>query len=109
VVAALAVLACGSRPLDVTLAQLVAHTPTYEGRSIQTEGVVRAFTDQGGTYWVLEDENANRVGLRPDHGAGVFVGKRVRVVGQFGFDPGVGRYIRPTQITALDSAGETLC
>jgi hypothetical protein len=103
-VAAVAALACGARPLDVPLAQLVAHAPTYEGRSVRTEGVVRAFTDQRDTYWVLEDENANRVGLRPDQGAGAFVGKGVRVVGQYGFDAGVGRFIRPTRITALGSA-----
>jgi hypothetical protein len=103
-VAAVVALACGARPLDVPLVQLVAHAPTYEGRSIQTEGVVRSFKDAGGTYFVLEDENANRVGLRPDQGAGAFVGMAVRVVGQYGFDPGVGRFIRPTRITALDSA-----
>jgi len=97
-IVALAAVACGPRAPEVPLARLVAAGRSYEGRSIETEGTVCAFTDSGGTYWVLEDENANRVGLRPSREASPFVGRRVRVTGRYGVDPRAGRFIHTTRI-----------
>ncbi len=86
-----AVLAGCSAPQHVTLADLVAQQEAYAGQQVETSGEVRAFHDPGGTYYVLEDANANRVQVRPADDVARYVGRQLTVVGRFDVLPDAGR------------------
>jgi hypothetical protein len=81
-------------PIPVSLAQLAADDGTYDGRDIETQGIVRQFQDPAGTlYYTIEDSRPNRVNLTPANVADMYVGERVEVNGTFHFDEYKGRFI----------------
>lgn len=75
----------------VTLAQLAAAAPLFDGERVETEGVLNRFTDPE-HYW-LEDEDRNRVAVLPGTLVEDHRGEKVRVVGRFSYDPDHGRRI----------------
>lgn len=75
----------------VTLAELVDGADRYDGREVVTEGVVRVWDDPL-HHWI-EDPQDHRVEVGPDEAVEDLVGARVRVRGEFRFDPERGRAI----------------
>jgi hypothetical protein len=92
-----------SGPAAVTLAELVAGQEDYSGRLVETRGVVRGFGEAEGAttpHYVVEDEIANRVALRPTDVAGPYAGQDVVVVGSFRYSEREGRSIEIKRIEA---------
>lgn len=87
------------------MAQLSAQQERYAGAQITTSGRVQAFTDSGGTYYVLTDEAENRVALAPTEDAAGYSGKQVTVTGRFDFSPEQGRRIQIDTIRATEGSG----
>ena len=88
-------------PVRASLAELVAEQENYEGRRVQTVGVVRRFGEAEGAtrlHHVLEDQQANRVALIPNHVAERHAGQKVVVVGSFQFSERDGRSIQIERI-----------
>ncbi len=84
--------ACGDdRVAPVTLAQLVAAAPSFDGERVETEGVLNRFADPE-HYW-LEDEDRNRVAVLPGELVEHHRGEKLRVVGRFSYHPDAGRRI----------------
>ncbi len=98
--------ACGpseSEPRVVRLVELVAEQESYEGSYVRTRGTVRAFGDAPAElHHVVEDARANRVQLLPGSAAQGYVGREVIVVGRFGFDEAIGRFIRIETIRMVE-------
>lgn len=93
-----------SAPATVTLAELVAGQEDYGGRLVETRGVVRRFgeaEDATTLHYVVEDEMANRVALRPNDVAERYAGEDVVVVGSFRYREQEGRSIEIERIEAL--------
>ncbi len=104
---AMAGLACRpAPPTTVSLAELASRQGAYEGRQVEVAGTVRAFDDRGGTYYVVEDAEAHRVGVRPGGIVAPYLSKRVRATGRFDIDPAAGRFIEVTRIVPLSTGGE---
>ena len=94
--------ACGSeRVTPVTLAQLAASAPAFNGELVETEGVVNRFDDPE-HYW-LEDDAINRVAVTPGSAVRDHLGENLRVVGRFSYHPEEGREIEidPAATAAL--------
>lgn len=91
---ALAVIACGNDTNQVTLAELAQDQERFRGESIATCGLVRNFEERGNSYYVLEDEADNRVGVTPGSEVAAFVGRRLCVIGTFDVEPEFGRVIQ---------------
>jgi hypothetical protein len=91
----------------VSLAELSARQGAYEGRVVETEGTVRAFDDAeaGHRYYVIEDAEAHRVGIRPADVAAPHLSRQVRLSGTFGVDPREGRFIVVARIAPLHPRG----
>lgn len=88
-------------PERVSLAAIHRQTERYEGQRVAVTGVVRAFDDVGGRYYVLEDAAAqDRILLRADSAtlAGR-VGCRCTAVGVVGFDERQGIYLEVKTLT----------
>ncbi len=88
-------------PVRATLAELVADQEDYEGRRVETAGVVRRFGDAEGAtrlHFVVEDEQANRVALLPNDVAQRYVGQDVVVTCSFRFSERDGRAIEIERI-----------
>jgi hypothetical protein len=105
---ALAVLLAGcpaedETPVEVSLAELVAEQREFDGRDVETQGVVRTF-DEPRHYWI-EDDHPNRVELLPDEVAEPYVGQEVRVTGRFSYADDRGRVIEVDEITPIRSDG----
>jgi hypothetical protein len=93
-------------PVRVSLAELVEEQNGYQGRRVQTAGVVRRFDEAGGAtklHYVIEDEHANRVAILPNDIAERHTGQRVLVVGAFRFSEGRGREIEIERIERLET------
>lgn len=85
----------------MTLAELVVGQEDYGGRRVETRGVVRRFGEAEGAttlHYVVEDEVANRVALRPNGVAERYAGQEVVVVGSFRYSEREGRSIEITRI-----------
>lgn len=83
----------------VPLAALARDQQQYVGQQVSTTGTVRRLTDpDGSSYYVLSDPRQDVVLLRPAPPVRRYLGRRVRVIGSFGFDPRAGRYVRVGQI-----------
>jgi hypothetical protein len=92
-VAALLVLAaCGAIP-TIPLRELAANQDRYAGELVRTSGVVRPFHDASGTYYVLEDADANRVELLPARSVADYAGRSITVVGTFAASDTAGRVL----------------
>lgn len=105
VVAVLAVAApllAGCGPASHTLADLVAHQESYDGKVVSTTGTVRGFHDATGTYYVIEDADADRVLVKPASLFANRVGQAVTVTGRFNVTTTEGRVLT---VTAVASAG----
>lgn len=105
---ALAVLVAGcpaddGTPVEVSLAELVAEQQDFDGRTVQTQGIVRTFDDPR-HYWI-EDDLPNRVELQPDEVAEPHVGQEVRVTGRFSYADDRGRVIEVDEITPIRAGG----
>lgn len=90
-----------SGPARVTLAELVAGQEDYDGRLVETRGVVRRFGEAEGAttlHYVVEDHVANRVALRPNDVAERYAGQDVVVVGSFRSREQEGRSIEIQRI-----------
>jgi hypothetical protein len=88
-------------PVRVTLAELVAKQEDYEGRRVETAGVVRRFGEAEGAtrlHYVVEDQQANRVALIPNEVAEPHAGHEVLVAGPFQFSERDGRTIEIERI-----------
>lgn len=88
-------------PVRATLAELVAEQQDYEGRRVETVGVVRRFGEvEGATrlHYLVEDQQANRVALVPNELAERHAGQEVVVVGPFQFSERDGRSIEIERI-----------
>lgn len=85
---------CKAEPSRVSLATLVAEQEKYEGRTVETSGVVKRFGDEPANlhYW-LEDDRSNRVGLEPPEAAARWLDREVVVVGKFEFHEARGRFL----------------
>ncbi len=84
--------ACGGeRVSPVTLEQLAASAPAFNGELVETEGVVNRFDDPE-HYW-LEDDAINRVAVKPGSAVRDHLGENLRVVGRFSYHPEEGRRI----------------
>ncbi len=97
--------ACGGeRVSPVTLEQLAASAPAFDGELVETEGVVNRFDDPE-HYW-LEDEDINRVAVTPGASVRDHVGERLRVVGRFSYHQEEGRQIEidPAATAALQAS-----
>lgn len=89
------------RPVGASLAELVADQDDYEGRRVETAGVVRRFGEgEGATrlHYVVEDQRANRIAIVPNDVAEPHTGRQVIVVGLFRFSEGQGRIIEIERI-----------
>ena len=92
-------------PVRVMLAELVPDQDDYDGRRVETAGVVRRFGEADGAtrlHYVVEDQRANRVAIVPDEVAESHTGRQVVVVGLFRFSEGQGRSI---EIERIEPAG----
>nr|WP_051074948.1 hypothetical protein [Thioalkalivibrio sp. ALJ16] len=91
----------GERVSPVTLEQLAASAPAFNGELVETEGVVNRFEDPE-HYW-LEDDAINRVAVTPKSAVRAHVGESLRVVGRFSYHPEEGRRIEidPAATAAL--------
>ena len=88
-------------PVRASLAELVAEQENYEGRRVETVGVVRRFGEAEGAtrlHFVVEDQQANRVALIPNDLAERHSGQEVVVVGSFQFSERDGRSIQIERI-----------
>lgn len=98
----LSLTACGGDGVaDVSLAELAARAPAYDGRTVRTRGIVRGFHDPR-HYW-LEDEHVNRVGLFPLERIAPHLDRRVTVTGRFSYSRERGRRIVIEHIDVHDS------
>ncbi len=88
---ALLVACGGERVSPVTLEQLAASAPAFNGELVETEGVVNRFDDPE-HYW-LEDDAINRVAVKPGSAVRDHLGENLRVVGRFSYHPEEGRRI----------------
>jgi len=93
--------ACSDTTTDVPLAALVEQQAEYNGQTLSTTGTVRTF-DEPRHYWI-EDDDLNRVAIEPDEAVSDFLGKRVRVTGDYRADREAGRILEATQVTILDA------
>ena len=84
----------------VTLAELVDDPDRYDGREVVTEGVVQVWEDPF-HHWI-EDVEDHRVEVEPDELVEDLVGARVRVRGEFRFDPEQGRAITIDHLEVVD-------
>jgi hypothetical protein len=87
--------------VGVALAELVADQDDYDGRRVETTGVVRRFAEADGAtrlHYVVEDQHANRVAIVPTDVAEPHTGRPVVVVGLFRFSEGQGRSIEIERI-----------
>ncbi|MGY4876862.1 hypothetical protein ACLUEY_03135 [Vreelandella aquamarina] len=78
-------------PREVTLAVLGANGSVHDGNLVATQGRVRSFNDPL-HYWI-EDEDLNRVEIVPHALIAPYVGKSVRVVGNFTYSREDGRML----------------
>jgi len=93
---------CGDReldPVELRLADLVRFAEGYKGKLVATSGVVRSHPDPE-HYWI-EDEELNRIELRPKTAAAPLAGKSVRVVGRFRYPPQQGRSIEIDRVEVV--------
>ena len=90
----------GGEPATTTLAVLASEQEAWNGRVVRTEGIVRSYV-QPLHVWV-EDDEVNRVEVRPVGELLDLVGERVRVTGTFSFDDRGGRYIEVESLEVLD-------
>jgi hypothetical protein len=85
----------------VTVGQLWQHASQYEGKRVETEGVVRIFSPGPDEYFVIEQAGQYRVGLRGPANSALeaLVGQTVTVKGVVHFKEGFGYYIEVGQLT----------
>ena len=91
--------ACSETTTDIPLATLVAQHAEYDGQTLSTTGIVRTF-DEPLHYWI-EDDDLNRVAIEPDEAVSGYVGKRVRVTGDYRADRETGRVLEAAEVTVL--------
>lgn len=92
--------ACGSEdPAEISLEVLAQEQESWIDDEVVTEGRVVRFRDSDGAYYVLEDDQQNRVALSPGNRAAPHLGESVTVVGVFDIDPDIGRVIRIQRIS----------
>jgi len=84
---------CGgeSPAQEVRLLDLVRQVERFDGERIVTAGIVRSHPDPE-HYWI-EDEELNRVEIRPGERIAAHLGDRVQVTGRFSYAPDAGRVI----------------
>jgi hypothetical protein len=98
---------CRDVTRSVPLKTLVSSQAEYEGQLVETQGTLRSFTERGDAYWVIEDADGHRMGVRSTQTASFHPGERVQVTGTFHFDPREGRFIAATRITSLGEGEDT--
>ena len=85
---------------SVSIAALVKQARTYEGKRIETQGVVQRKHDpKGHVYLVLADSSGNVVRLKPPTRVRSYVNAAVSVKGRFEIPPGYGRVILVSSLT----------
>lgn len=95
---------CGDEsavPVGATVAELVVNQEGYDGRRVETAGVVRQFGPAEGAtrlHYVVEDQQSNRVSIAPNDVAERYTGQYVTVVGSFRFSEQEGRGIEIERI-----------
>ena len=78
----------------VALSELATFQVAYNGKTVETTGVVRPYVEWGhSTHYWIEDEASNRVGLRPSRLAAELTNQTVDVVGRFSFTDRSGRVL----------------
>ena len=78
-------------PQAAPLRMLAEQPADYDGELVTTAGTVRHFQDPL-HYWI-EDDDLNRVALKPVEKVKAHLGKRVRVTGVFHYQENAGREI----------------
>jgi len=78
-------------PQAAPLRMLADRPADYQGELVTTAGTVRHFQDPL-HYWI-EDDDLNRVALKPAENAEPHLGRRVRVTGVFHYREKAGREI----------------
>ena len=95
---------CSDKPkalVVATVAELVTNQEGYDGRRVETTGIVRRFgAAEGATrlHYVVEDQQTNRVAILPNDVAERYTGQEVTVVGSFRFTEQEGRSIEIERI-----------
>lgn len=88
--------ACSPNSGSISLETLVELQREYDGERVATRGVVRTF-DNPRHYWI-EDDKLNSVALLPEDQLPPLVGRTLRVVGKFSYNPTTGRTITIEQM-----------
>lgn len=85
--------ACGGDAVDISLAELAQGQEELSGETVVTSGRIKRFEGPSGPYYVLQDQEQNRVALTPARRAAAFEGDSVSVSGTFELKEGFGRVI----------------
>lgn len=85
--------ACGGEPQQVSLAELAREQEEFSGKAVVTSGRIQRFEGPSDPYYVLQDQEQNRVALIPTRRAAPFEGDAVMVSGTFEVKEGLGRVI----------------
>ncbi|MGH2457481.1 MAG: hypothetical protein ACRDIY_01275 [Chloroflexota bacterium] len=76
-------------------------TEQYIGKRVQLTGTVRVFQDTGAPYYVLEDDQENRVLLRSNpRQLAAYANRTLTVVGTVGFDDHTGIFLTVEKLSA---------
>lgn len=89
-------------PREVTLAVLAANSSAHDGHRVATQGRVQTF-ETPRHYWI-EDIDLNRVEITPHALIAPYVGKRIRVVGDFTYSREDGRMLRLEGAESISAA-----
>jgi len=83
------------RPIErPTLGAIHYQTDAYVGQRVEIEGTVRAFADDAGPYYVLEDAQQNRILLQStDPLIPQRVDTSLQAIGTVGYRDGLGIYL----------------
>jgi hypothetical protein len=84
-----------------TVAELTTNQGAYDGRRVETVGIVRRFgAAEGATrlHYVVEDQQQNRVAIVPNDVAERYTSQEVSVVGSFRFTEQEGRRLEIERI-----------
>ena len=90
-----------------SLANLVDHAASYDGKVVRTQGTVKQFQDTGPPYLVLEDAQHNRVLLDPADGAAEDVGRHVVLEGCFTYSDTSGQRLAVDRVVSPAPTGTT--
>jgi hypothetical protein len=93
---------CNAGYQEISLAQLARQQDAYDGRLVETAGVLRSH-DAPRHYWIA-DSHDHRVELLTEQDLSVSVGQRLAVRGRFLYAPDRGRRIEVESLSPAQAA-----